>query len=832
MPAPEEKKKYEVGEHIHDQDVKKEGSKHESKPLNNKNKEQKNTSQNQVHHNSINAETTGPGESNSGIVDLSHLSDDDRSRYLINLMQGSTAGSRESEMLHLMQNSNPYPKERERLQQMEASIHTKVTGHPGLDRLHALVADENSLMGNFTDFPDGQAALLLSNLSKTEQQRLLLNNWLCERLFHELNSQLTAAALADFDITLVQKLQWIAYGNSSGKVEYQYIRPLLLQGDKRAKAIETFLSSQVGLDQDVYVTSLIHQLQAPRLDLTKINTGSGFFSTPVDEVKHKIDPQEFTLGDADTADRVMGMAGESLEDLEEGDKQAFLELFEQNALLCATALLDESENAIQKEHRQITKQGVDDIQAAIQEQASEFTAYEAIQKEQYEATKKAGSGYGTAHVAASFQKRIAAQEKQIRKSLMATHPVFGDESLPFFHIYDFYENANTDAFQAFLQQSLGEKYENIQKTKANLREDPSMVWSLEKIIQLTSHNIPLLDDPIYSQLATKEFERRRRNDAIIKGAMAALSIGLAIASFGSMSGVSAIILGGLSVGVSGIDAYMTYEEYDKIAPAGNTTFDPEKVLSDEDPSVIWVIASAAAIIGDGVQLIKLAKQFSTLTKVNKALELQNLETVTAKLAGKIPEKELANLKENLQLLEGIQKTRQQLAHSIVKQSKDKLDLPAIEQAVDIYLLQHAEELIKTTKSGSFKPSKQAQQEVLGVYKMTPEGKLALKNTISGKIQINEITIAKALENSNMKTIQGEVSLPMIKRYVKMLENGLNPPPIKVANGIIIEGNHRYVAGRLFGKEPEVIPSILPLSQASRVVPIQNTKVSQIDWGGY
>lgn len=42
---------------------------------------------------------------------------------------------------------------------------------------------------------------------------------------------------------------------------------------------------------------------------------------------------------------------------------------------------------------------------------------------------------------------------------------------------------------------------------------------------------------------------------------------------------------------------------------------------------------------------------------------------------------------------------------------------------------------------------------------------------------------------------------MVQRYVRMLENGSVAPPIKVANGIIVEGNHRYVAGRLFGVEP-------------------------------
>lgn len=96
----------------------------------------------------------------------------------------------------------------------------------------------------------------------------------------------------------------------------------------------------------------------------------------------------------------------------------------------------------------------------------------------------------------------------------------------------------------------------------------------------------------------------------------------------------------------------------------------------------------------------------------------------------------------------------------------------------------------------------------------------------------EATIAKALEGSTMKTLQAEVSLPMVQRYVKMLENGSIPGPIKVVDEVIIEGNHRYVAGRIWGVEPEQIPWVISPSQINKAVPIQKTIVNPLDWGGY
>ena len=66
----------------------------------------------------------------------------------------------------------------------------------------------------------------------------------------------------------------------------------------------------------------------------------------------------------------------------------------------------------------------------------------------------------------------------------------------------------------------------------------------------------------------------------------------------------------------------------------------------------------------------------------------------------------------------------------------------------------------------------------------------------------------------------------------MLKEGLIAPPIKVANGVIVEGNHRYVAGRIFGLEPTQVPYIISPSQAGRAVPIQKTIVDLKDWGGF
>jgi RHS repeat-associated protein len=108
--------------------------------------------------------------------------------------------------------------------------------------------------------------------------------------------------------------------------------------------------------------------------------------------------------------------------------------------------------------------------------------------------------------------------------------------------------------------------------------------------------------------------------------------------------------------------------------------------------------------------------------------------------------------------------------------------------------------------------------------------IAVEGFMTGPILVNERTIANSLKGSNMKTLQTEVSMPVVEHYVRMLEAGDISPSINVAEGVIVDGNHRYVAGRVFGREPSQRPYIISPSQRSRIQPIQKIKVSRIDYG--
>lgn len=113
------------------------------------------------------------------------------------------------------------------------------------------------------------------------------------------------------------------------------------------------------------------------------------------------------------------------------------------------------------------------------------------------------------------------------------------------------------------------------------------------------------------------------------------------------------------------------------------------------------------------------------------------------------------------------------------------------------------------------------------------GSVAETTSLGSKgIVVTQESVASALKGSKLQTAQGVVSGPMVERYVKMAQEGNTAPPIKVTNnGVIVDGNHRYVAGRLVGNEPSQVPGSLSPSQQSKVQPVKNTKVDPNDWGG-
>jgi hypothetical protein len=72
-------------------------------------------------------------------------------------------------------------------------------------------------------------------------------------------------------------------------------------------------------------------------------------------------------------------------------------------------------------------------------------------------------------------------------------------------------------------------------------------------------------------------------------------------------------------------------------------------------------------------------------------------------------------------------------------------------------------------------------------------------------QVTEEVIRNAMKDAPLSSQQaGGVSLPRVQQYVDKLLAGEVPPAIKVDGSMIVDGNHRYIAGQILGQDTPVI----------------------------
>jgi hypothetical protein len=112
---------------------------------------------------------------------------------------------------------------------------------------------------------------------------------------------------------------------------------------------------------------------------------------------------------------------------------------------------------------------------------------------------------------------------------------------------------------------------------------------------------------------------------------------------------------------------------------------------------------------------------------------------------------------------------------------------------------------------------------------TPVSLLAAEGFNAAKVTPDAIRAAMA--DAPLATKQGAVSIPVIQNYAARAAAGEVAPAIKVADGVVVEGNHRYIAGRLVGIEPAQTPGVMPAFKAGKPnVSWLDVLLDPADWG--
>jgi hypothetical protein len=169
-----------------------------------------------------------------------------------------------------------------------------------------------------------------------------------------------------------------------------------------------------------------------------------------------------------------------------------------------------------------------------------------------------------------------------------------------------------------LRENAEARLADIRKTRANVLEDPDLVFKLDKIVALTLQELGASSGSI-GDLIVKDHQQDISIRELVFGlALAALAIGLGLLTFGG--GAVAIIAGGAGVLVS---AYSFAEELDKYATASaaaHTAFDPELAVSSEEPTAVW---AALALVGVGLDSAALVRALRAAGPALRVLDATN-----------------------------------------------------------------------------------------------------------------------------------------------------------------------------------------------------------------
>lgn len=169
------------------------------------------------------------------------------------------------------------------------------------------------------------------------------------------------------------------------------------------------------------------------------------------------------------------------------------------------------------------------------------------------------------------------------------------------------------------------KLKNIRKVKAELGDDIS-IWELQEIIPLAKLKLMITQNSFYDYVIESRIIKEREDKEFWETFKLVVGIGLAIASFGSLSGPAAALVIAARVGTVALDVYEVYgavKDYNLQSAMSNTDFDLAASLAHEEPSMVGVffsIVAAVADIGEAKEIFKAAKTALKNIPPGRALE--------------------------------------------------------------------------------------------------------------------------------------------------------------------------------------------------------------------
>jgi hypothetical protein len=179
------------------------------------------------------------------------------------------------------------------------------------------------------------------------------------------------------------------------------------------------------------------------------------------------------------------------------------------------------------------------------------------------------------------------------------------------------------------QQILGyirDRRKDIAETRANLNDEPEMIYGLDKLLELSYKDQAIDPESIFGMIIEDKISSRTWRE-IIKAIVFTI-VGIALAVLTGGTGLVAVLAGASMFGLGAYQAWESFREYEVGSAAHGA-----KLLSD-DPSLAWVIV---AVVGAGIDLAGAVSAVrgmeGAVTAFNKTRNITELREALEKAAG-------------------------------------------------------------------------------------------------------------------------------------------------------------------------------------------------------
>jgi len=233
-------------------------------------------------------------------------------------------------------------------------------------------------------------------------------------------------------------------------------------------------------------------------------------------------------------------------------------------------------------------------------------------------------------------------------------PILGDKSIDPIELAEYYDNPE-ELLNFIHEEGIKEKRDNIQKAREYLQDDPSLIFELTPVLNLSKDSLKIARGTALDALIWEKVKLEESNKKIRQVILSGLSVAFAL------TGSGALMLLGMGLGAT--DTVIEANDYIFHSAARNIAFVEKDNLSEKNPHLWGVAIAFTGTLGDagGLLFKKFLNTYKGTALINDAEGAARQAEEFVRAQENLTEVERTNFLGMLDVMEGLRRSGFNLA---------------------------------------------------------------------------------------------------------------------------------------------------------------------------